>query len=66
MSKRSINKRLDTLIEEIVRRRCSGLAIDVLEIGNVYQAGYNAAFNGEDIEAAVVAKYHQLAVQVRS
>jgi hypothetical protein len=51
MTKR--NWKLDRQIEAIVNRRCRGLAINILEIGNVYQAGYNAAFNGDDVEAAV-------------
>lgn len=52
---------IDREVERIVRRRCSGLAIDIMKIGKVFEAAYLAASVGADVEAAVVAKYQELA-----
>ena len=52
--------RLDAQIEEIARRRCSGLAINVMDISKVFKAGYEAAHAGEPVEEAVVASYKAL------
>ena len=51
---------VDRQIEAIVRRRCSGMAINVLDIGQVFDAGRAAAEGGQDIETAVVGKYAEL------
>lgn len=47
---------LDNRIEEIFRRRCSGLQIGVLDISKIFKAGREAHAAGQDVEAAVVAK----------
>jgi len=61
MTKRQQNK-LDKEIEAIVRRRCCGLTIDIMDIHKVFKAGYAASMiEGGDIEAAVVACYTELA-----
>lgn len=52
---------IDKRVEEIVRRRCSGLSINVMDIGKVFDAAYAAVIAGADVEAAVVAKYNELA-----
>lgn len=59
-------KQIDRQVEEIVSRRCSGLAINILDIGKVFQAAYEAdsGVTGQDIEAAVVLKYRELAQDV--
>jgi hypothetical protein len=61
LSKREQNK-LDRQINEIVGRRCGGLPIDVLKIGDVFKAGYAAhsGVTGQDVEAAVVETYTRL------
>jgi hypothetical protein len=58
---------VDQLIDRIYRRRCSGVAINVLDIGKVYAAGHLAFYAGgtvAEIEAAVVAKMEELKVRV--
>jgi hypothetical protein len=58
---------VDQLIDRIYRRRCSGIAINVLDIGKVYAAGHSAFYAGgtvTEIEAAVVAKLEELKVRV--
>jgi len=56
---------LDRQIQEIVSRRCSGLAINIMDIGKVFDAAYRAysgvGVTGQDVEAAVVLTYTQLA-----
>lgn len=54
---------LDAQIDTIVRQRCSGLAINILDIGQVFTAGYTAAAEGRDVETAVVDTYRLLAGQ---
>jgi hypothetical protein len=46
--------RLDKQISEIHRRRCAGWTINIMNIGQVFAAGYAAAAAGEDVEGAVV------------
>lgn len=52
---------IDRQVDAIVRRRCSGIPIDVMKIGDVFRAAYLAATTGADIESAVVSKYCELA-----
>lgn len=52
---------LDKRIDTIVREHCSGIAIDIMDIHKVFQAGYEAAHAGEDMITAVVTKYKELA-----
>ena len=53
--------RLDRQIDEVVRRRCSGVPISIMDIGKVFEAGYRASQEGRDLEAAVVSAYNVLA-----
>jgi hypothetical protein len=46
--------KIDRAIDEIYRRRCSGIAINIMDIPQVFKAGHKAAAEGRDIEAAVV------------
>jgi len=54
---------IDKRINEICCRRCSGLAINIMDIGKVFQAGRDAAsgVTGQDVEAAVYETYSRLA-----
>lgn len=54
---------LDRQIQEIVSRRCAGMAINIMDIGKVFDAAYRAysGVTGQDVEAAVVLTYTQLA-----
>jgi hypothetical protein len=52
---------LDRAIDDAVRRECSGIPINILNIGKVFAAGRQAAVAGEDPGAAAVAKYRELA-----
>lgn len=61
MTKRQANK-LDKQIEQIFYAHCSGIQINVLDIGKVFAAGRAAAAAGESIEAAVIARVAQLRV----
>ncbi len=51
-------KQIDKLIEQIYYKRCSGIQINIMDIGKVFKAGQNAyATTGGDLaatEAAVV------------
>ena len=58
-SRRQLNA-IDRQIEAIVRLRCSGIPIDVMKIGQVFEAGYTAHASGSNLEAAIVATYHAL------
>lgn len=60
LTTRQRNK-IDKNVEEIVRRRLSGVQIDIMKIGKVFDAAYLAATTGADVEAAVVTKYRELA-----
>lgn len=51
MAKRLTAKRVDELIEAAYRRRCSGIEINVLDIGKVFAAGRKAAM---DLMEAVI------------
>ena len=56
-------KQLDQRVEAIVRRRCSGMAINIMDIGQVFTAARTAQSEGRDVEAAVVDTYTLLAVE---
>jgi len=56
MTKREIN-RLNKQVEAIVRRRCTGMAIDIMDISQVFDAAEKAYTEGRDVEAAVVDTY---------
>ena len=60
MTKRE-QKKLDIVIEEIVRRRCSGMPINIMDISKVFRAGYAAHAGAGDVESAVVNTYTALA-----
>jgi hypothetical protein len=60
LTKRQQNA-IDRQVDAIVRRRCSGIPIDIMKIGQVFRAAYLAATTGADIETAVVSKYCELA-----
>lgn len=55
-------KQIDRQVDEIVSRRCSGLPINIMDIGKVFQAAYEAdsGVTGQDVESAVVLKYREL------
>lgn len=53
MTKREQN-RIDKQIADIYQRRCSGVQINILDIGTIYAAGRRAAQMGTDIETAVL------------
>jgi hypothetical protein len=61
MTKRQI-KALDTQIERIFYANCSGIQLNVLDIGKVFAAGRAAADKGESIEAAVLTSVAALRV----
>jgi hypothetical protein len=54
--------KLDKQIEASVRRRCAGLAINIMDIREVYKAAYiaHSGVTGQDVEAAVVETYTRL------
>lgn len=58
-SKRQLTA-LDREIERIYYRRCGGVQINVMDIGKVFAAGREAASQGADVEAAIVAKVQEL------
>lgn len=64
MNKNTSTKRqraaIDRQVEEIVRRRCSGIAINIMDISKVFDAAYAAQASGADVESAVVSTYHAL------
>jgi hypothetical protein len=47
-------KNLDRLIERIYRQNCSGITIDMLDIGKVFAEGRKAAAEGRDLKEAIV------------
>lgn len=53
-------RNLDKRITEIIGRRCAGLPINVLDIERVFQAGYAAAREDNDLEHAIVDSYTRL------
>ncbi len=59
LTTRQKNK-IDKGIDEIYRRRCSGWAINVMDISKVFKAGYAALAAGESLEDAVVAEAARL------
>lgn len=59
LTTRQRNK-LDKQITEIHRVRCSGWAINIMNISQVFKAGYLAAIAGTSVEDAVVAKAAEL------
>jgi hypothetical protein len=61
MTKRQINA-IDRQIDTVVRARCSGIPINIMDIGKVFAAGRAAAAAGADVETAVVQAYEALAV----
>jgi hypothetical protein len=48
-------KLIDREIEAAYYRRCSGIEINVMDIGKVFDAGRKAHAEGADVEAAIVA-----------
>ena len=58
-------KQLDQRVEAIVRRRCSGMAINIMDIGQVFDAARTAHREGRDVEAAVVDTYTVLSAGTR-
>lgn len=65
MTEKQRRAKVDRQVEEIVRRRCSGLPINIMDIGKVFDAAYAAdsGVTGQDVEAAVVETYTRLAKQ---
>lgn len=55
MKAKSMAKKLDKEIERIYYANCSGIQIDIMDIGKVFDAGRKAAAEGRDIKEAVVA-----------
>lgn len=53
-NKRALAK-IDKQIAAIYLRNCSGVQINVMDIGKIYAAGRSAAAAGGDLEAAVMA-----------
>lgn len=63
-SRRSSSASFDRFVDDVVRRRCAGVPIDIMKIRFVFEAGRAALAAGGDlaaIEAAIVAKYHECA-----
>jgi hypothetical protein len=59
MTKRQQNQ-IDKQIEQIYYRRCSGIQINIMDIGKVFAAGRAALAAGADVESAIVARVEQL------
>ena len=53
-------KHIDDQINAIFCRRCSGIEINIMDIGKVFAAGRAAAAAGHDIETAIVARVTEL------
>lgn len=47
-------KQIDKQIEQIYYRRCSGVQINIMDIGKVFAAGRAAYAAGTDMETAIV------------
>lgn len=65
MTEKQRRAKVDRQVQEIVSRRCSGLPINIMDIGKVFDAAYAAdsGVTGQDVEAAVVETYTRLAKQ---
>lgn len=55
MAKPLSDKKIDKLVEATYYRRCSGVQIDIMDIGKVFKVGREAYLAGQDVEAAIVA-----------
>lgn len=71
LTTRQKNK-IDRFISGVVSRRCSGMQINVMDIGKVFDAGYTAATAGgppetvnNQIEQAVVFAYTTLSAEAQ-
>jgi hypothetical protein len=53
--KKLSEKALDKLIEEAYYARCSGISIDIMDIGKVFRVGRRAYDAGLDVGDAVAA-----------
>lgn len=49
------DKAIDQRIEAAYYRNCSGVQIDIMDIGRVFKAGRAALAAGQDVDAAIVA-----------
>lgn len=62
MKQSKVDKQIDKKIEAIYYRRCSGIAIPMMSIGDIFRAGREAFINGQDMEAAIVAAVEKVRV----
>lgn len=62
LSEKRARNKIDKAIEAIVRQDLSGIPINIMDIGKVFEAGYLAVKEGNDLRTAIIAKYKSLAV----
>ena len=48
MAKRNDKKAMDLRIEKVYRERCSGVQVNMMDIGKIFFAGYDAIAEGVD------------------
>ncbi len=53
MAKKLSAKQIDKLVERAYYATCSGIQIDILNIGKVFEAGRKAYAEGRDLNVAV-------------
>jgi hypothetical protein len=58
------NKKLDKEIERLYYQHCTGTAINIMNIGKLYNDCRTAHANGQDLEQAVIDAIKRYAEQV--
>jgi hypothetical protein len=49
------DRRIERAISESYRRTCSGVQVDIMDIGEIFRAGRAAIVAGHDLDAAIIA-----------
>lgn len=60
LTKKQQEAAVERRIKELFRKHSNGRQINVMDIGKIFTAGFNAYLNGEDVDAATIAKIDEL------
>lgn len=60
LTKKQQEAAVERRIEQLFHKHSAGRPIDIMDIGKVFTAGFNAYLAGNDIDEAVISKLNEL------